>query len=184
MKESVNQFIQRMKEDPSFAQEVTNKTSKENLLAFAQSQGISLAMEDIDLVNEAIKQEWLENISTETPAGALIHKMMSDSAFAEKVISQQDPEEIIKIAAEEGVTLTSDDLQEANRQLQQRSGQSGAPTSGELSEEDLEQVAGGTLLSSVTEISIISSLVVTTMVTITAASLVSVTMKTLLGDAR
>ena len=88
-------------------------------MALAQSQGISLTTEDVDLVNEAIKQEWLESIDTETPAGAFVHKMMMDN----------------------------NDLQEANQQLQQISGQRGPTQKGELSEEDLEQDRGTFLLS-------------------------------------
>ena len=174
MKESVNQFIQRMKDDPSFAQKVIEHTSKEGVVALAQSQGIDLTTEDVDLVNEAMKQEWLESINTETPAGAFIHKMMEDTAFAEKIVTEQDLEEVIKLAAEEGLVLTLEDLQEANQQLQQMTGQRGPSQNGELSEEDLEQVAGGFALSSITEAVISSGFIVVTAVTITA-TLASIT---------
>ena len=170
MKESVNQFIQGMKEDPSFGQKVIECTSKEGVVALAQSQGISLTTEDVDLVNEAMKQEWLESINTETPAGAFVHKMMEDTAFAEKIVTEQDLEEVIKLAAEEGLVLTLEDLQEANQQLQQMTGQRDPTQNGQLSEEDLEQVAGGFALSSITEAVTMSGLMVSASITITAGA--------------
>lgn len=173
MKESVSQFIQRMKEDSIFAQQVTQETSRENLVAIAREQGVSLDVADIDTINEFIKQERLKGINTETPAGRLIHKMMADPVFAEKIITQQDLEEVIQLAAEEGIVLTSADVEEANGMLQQVSGASAKVENGELSEEDLEQVAGGIALSSASMVTA-STLGVTVMVTLMASAVITI----------
>lgn len=72
----------------------------------------------------------------------LLKKMSGDKAFAEKILSQTEKEKVIEIALEEGIALTLEDIDEANvviaKALEKQN-------EGELSEEELENVAGGFL---------------------------------------
>jgi predicted ribosomally synthesized peptide with nif11-like leader len=73
-------------------------------------------------------------------AEMLLKKMGEDKSFAEKILSQTEKEKVIEIARGEGIELTMEDIDEINesivKALQQKK-------EGELSEEELESVAGG-----------------------------------------
>jgi predicted ribosomally synthesized peptide with nif11-like leader len=76
----------------------------------------------------------------------LLKKMNEDKVFAEKILSQTEKEKVIEIAKGEGIELTMEGIDEANeiivKVLQPES-------EGELSEEDLEKVAGGGLFKDI-----------------------------------
>jgi predicted ribosomally synthesized peptide with nif11-like leader len=73
----------------------------------------------------------------------LLKKMSEDKAFAEKILSQTENEKVIEIAKGEGIEFTMEGIDEANeiiaKALQPKN-------EGELDEEDLEKVAGGSEL--------------------------------------
>ena len=71
----------------------------------------------------------------------LLKKLNEDKAFAEKVIAQTETEKVIEIAKNEGIELTIENIDEVNEILRQAISKQ---TEGELSEEELENVAGGT----------------------------------------
>ncbi|MBK5246749.1 MAG: Nif11-like leader peptide family natural product precursor [Peptostreptococcaceae bacterium] len=71
----------------------------------------------------------------------LLNKMKEDKAFAEKVIAQTETEKVIEIAKNEGIELTIENIDEVNEVLRQVISKQ---SEGELSEEELENVAGGT----------------------------------------
>ncbi|MEW9122496.1 MAG: Nif11-like leader peptide family RiPP precursor [Thermotaleaceae bacterium] len=69
----------------------------------------------------------------------LFAKMSEDKAFAEKLAGAQSPEAVQSIAAESGLTLTIEQVMEAKEILEKAL----ASKMGELSDEDLDEVAGG-----------------------------------------
>ena len=74
----------------------------------------------------------------------LLKKMKEDKAFAEKVLAQTEKEKVIEIAKNEGIELTLENIDEVNEVLTQAVSKQ---AEGELSEEELENVAGGTFAS-------------------------------------
>ncbi|MBK5246748.1 MAG: Nif11-like leader peptide family RiPP precursor [Peptostreptococcaceae bacterium] len=72
----------------------------------------------------------------------LFKKMNEDKSFAEKIMSQTDNEKLIEIAKGEGIELSVNDIDEANEIIRKALK---AKNEGELSEEELENVAGGTI---------------------------------------
>ena len=74
----------------------------------------------------------------------LLKKMKEDKAFAEKVLAQTEKEKVIEIAKNEGIELTLENIDEVNEVLSQAISKQ---DEGELSEEELENVAGGTCVS-------------------------------------
>lgn len=74
----------------------------------------------------------------------LFEEMNKDQKFAEKLLSLRETEEVIALAGEKGIALTGEDIEEANRLISATlDRQKGDGPGGELSEEDLEAVAGG-----------------------------------------
>jgi len=76
-------------------------------------------------------------------AEILLKKMGEDKSFAEKILTQTDKEKVIEIARGEEIELTMEDIDEINeaisKVLQQKK-------EGEITEEELENVAGGNAL--------------------------------------
>ncbi|MDD4565951.1 MAG: Nif11-like leader peptide family RiPP precursor, partial [Eubacteriales bacterium] len=62
--------------------------------------------------------------------------------FAEKILSQTEKEKVIEIAKGEGIDLTMEDIDEINEVLTKALQ---TKKEGELSEEELESVAGGVI---------------------------------------
>lgn len=153
---SVEHFIKRMKEDQNFAQKIVMCSTKEQLVKEAKMVGIELREEDINQVKEILRSETLTKTFETTDAGRFILKLMDDQDFALRVLKQPEVEGVIEVAKESGFALSQQDILEADRILGTHLGETNSVMNAELSEEDLEQVAGGTLLTS-TEI-IISSL--------------------------
>ncbi|MDD4565950.1 MAG: Nif11-like leader peptide family natural product precursor [Eubacteriales bacterium] len=106
-------------------------------------------------------------------AKMLLKKMGEDKAFAEKILSQTEKEKVIEIAKGEGIDFTMEDIDEINeavaKALQQKN-------DGELSEEELESVAGGILFettlvsAAIISTSLIASVLVTPGVTISVVT--------------
>lgn len=104
---------------------------------------------------------------------AFLKKMETDKAFAETILQQDEVEKVIELAAAEGIAITSADIDEANEvirkvfELQQ--------TEGELSEEELENVAGGTALATIigTLLSVASLGIITAFSSLTAGATIS-----------
>lgn len=82
----------------------------------------------------------------------LFTKMKEDKEFAEKILQQKEREKVIEIAKAEGINITLEDIDEANAIIQKSVNMQQSQTEGELSEEELENVAGGTLVSAVLSI--------------------------------
>jgi len=181
MSNPVKQFILKAKENPAFIQKIAALKTREEIVEAAKAEGIELSVEDIDTVNEALREESLKNIPKDTPVGKFISKLIEDKSFAELVMSQTDVEEVLRASKKSGIAITAEDLSEINKIIGTMSGAAPAePSYGELSEEDLEQVAGGFLGTSITEIvtsavtfSIISAATVSS-AAITAATAASV----------
>ena len=70
----------------------------------------------------------------------LIKKMQDDKDFAEQILTCKENDEAIVLAKEQGIDLTLENIVEVNEVLQFAQRQQ----DGELTEEELEQVAGGT----------------------------------------
>jgi predicted ribosomally synthesized peptide with nif11-like leader len=145
-------LIQKMKEDQEFAKKVLTYTN-----------------------NELLRNESLAQIDRSTSVGGLVGRMLEDKDFAEQFLRETEVEEAVKVAAQAGLSITEEDIQEANQILGRGTSAFLRNTGGELSEEDLENVAGGTLLTSIGElmITLISS-VVATVSTIVVSTVVSV----------
>lgn len=106
----------------------------------------------------------------------LLKKMGEDKLFAEKILSQTEKEKVIEIAKEEGIELTIEDIDEVNELLTKALQ---ARKEGELSEEELENVAGGILLETLVvtaSLSVTATIFSASMTLITAASLISATL--------
>jgi len=173
MSNSVEKFVLKCKEDVAFMQKIAAMKTREEIIEAAKTEDIQLTVEDIDAVNETLKQETLKSIPKDTPAGQFINKMIEDKAFAEKVMAQTESEEVIRIAKESSISLTAEDLAEANKTIAALAGVAPAQQSyGELSEEDLEQVAGGTISNIITK----SVAYTITSATVSMLSLSAVTM--------
>jgi predicted ribosomally synthesized peptide with nif11-like leader len=80
----------------------------------------------------------------------LLKKMLEDKSFAEKLLSQTEREKVIEIAGEEGIALTNENIDEINEIIKEIAAKQSA---GELTEEELETVAGGTLSAVISAIS-------------------------------
>ncbi len=174
MNEMTQTFIRRMKEDTEFRQKMAQQTSKEAMIEAAAEEGITLTSEDIDEINKTLKKETMDALDAEKASHQLVIKMMEEDAFAEKVMTQTETDDVIQVAKEAGMTLTEEDLQEANAILLALMGiRPGAAGKGELSEEDLEQVAGGTALTSISEITMSAALFTTMCVSVTVVTLAS-----------
>lgn len=72
----------------------------------------------------------------------LFKKMTEDKSFAEKILLQTEKEKVIELAKAEGITLTLEDIEGVNEIIRQTAQ---PKNEGELSEEELENVAGGTM---------------------------------------
>lgn len=77
---------------------------------------------------------------------SFLEKIAADQEFAALVTQTDDPEEVIKKAASKDISLTMDDVM-ASRDIINKVMQN--PSDGELSEKDLENVAGGIMLDTV-----------------------------------
>ncbi len=118
----------------------------------------------------------------------LFEKMKEDKTFAESILSQTEKEKVIELAKSEGIEMTLEDIDEANAIILK-----GIQTKqeGELSEEELENVAGGflievgiglltsaavaaTISASAAASAAFSASVVTTAASATAASIMSI----------
>ncbi|KOA20069.1 nitrogen fixation protein of unknown function [Clostridium homopropionicum DSM 5847] len=153
MSNPVEQFILKSKENPAFIQKIAALKTRKEIVEAAKAEGIELSVEDIDTVNEALREERLKNIPKDTPVGKFISKLIEDKSFAELVMSQTDVEEVLRVSKKSGIDITAEDLSEINKIIGTMSGAAPVqPSYGELSEEDLEQVAGGFLGTSITEI--------------------------------
>ncbi len=107
------------------------------------------------------------------PAEMLLKKMGEDKSFAEKILTQTENEKLIEIAKAEGIELTVEDIDEINEAVAKAMR---LKNDGELTEEELENVAGGDLILVATLISAVTVPAFTsaTSVIATAASLTSV----------
>ena len=83
--------------------------------------------------------------------------MHEDKEFAEKILVQDDPEKIIEIAMDEGIDITLDNINEMNELVKE----SLENSEGELSEEELEKVSGGTMLGVVISVGAIAMIYMT-----------------------
>jgi predicted ribosomally synthesized peptide with nif11-like leader len=173
-------FIQKMKEDQEFALKVLTCTTKEQVVEEAKAVDIDLREEEIDQINQVIKRENLNHIDQSVGSGQLVAKMIEDQEFVQRVLNQKDAEEVIEVAGEAGLFLTEEDVLEAERILGINLGALRS-NSGDLSEEDLEQVAGGTIFTSITEV-IISSLVTLSTIYASLIATAVVTLTTQLAD--
>jgi len=109
-------------------------------------------------------------------AETLLMKMGEDKSFAEKILTQTEKKEVIEIAKDEGIELTMEDIDEVNEMLTKALQ---AKKEGELSEEELESVAGGVVLEILTvtaSLSLTATIFSASMTLISAASLISATM--------
>ncbi|MDD4565940.1 MAG: Nif11-like leader peptide family natural product precursor [Eubacteriales bacterium] len=106
----------------------------------------------------------------------LLKKMGEDKLFAEKILSQTEKEKVIEIAKDEGVEITIEDIDEVNEMLTKALKMK---KEGELSEEELENVAGGVALEILTvsvSASLVSTIFSATMSLISASTLIRETM--------
>ena len=107
----------------------------------------------------------------------LIKKMQDDKNFAEKILTCTENDEVIALAKEEEVDLTLENIAEVNEVLQfaQRMEE------GELTEEELEQVAGGTIEWVLTAMSV-STVVSVAVTTAALSAAVSATVMSLVEE--
>ncbi len=68
-----------------------------------------------------------------------IKELFSDEAFVNSILEMETPEEVQKALAEKGIDLTIDEICTIQKSLSQ--------SDGELSEDDLENVAGGSIIA-------------------------------------
>ena len=71
----------------------------------------------------------------------LVQKMNEDKDFAEKILIQTEKEKVIELAKEEGIEITLANIDEVNEIIKEAMENL---HDGELSEEELESVSGGT----------------------------------------
>lgn len=81
----------------------------------------------------------------------LFKKMNEDKAFAEKLLSQTENEKLIEVAKEEGIELALEDIAEANEIIAKAMEKK---NEGELSEDELENVAGGGFIMTAISVSV------------------------------
>jgi len=80
----------------------------------------------------------------------LFEKMAEDEEFAKVILSQETSQSVIKIAGKEGIELTEENLNEVGSILKKyRNEDQIEMEEEELSDENLENVAGGSLFKSV-----------------------------------
>jgi predicted ribosomally synthesized peptide with nif11-like leader len=108
-----------------------------------------------------------------TPAEQLLQKMGEDKIFAEAILKQNEIEKVIELAKEEGIKLTQADIDETNAFIQ-KAVELQTNSDGELTEEELENVAGGTS-SLALAISITAFIFSVTSVSVSVSGLVSMT---------
>lgn len=69
-----------------------------------------------------------------------LKSLMADEAFVNKLLELETPEEVCAAFEKEGITVTADEISKLKEKLES------AGTEGELSEDALEEVAGGFML--------------------------------------
>lgn len=69
-----------------------------------------------------------------------LKSLMADEAFVNKLLEMETPEEVCAAFEKEGITVTADEVSKLKEKLES------AGTEGELSEDTLEEVAGGSVL--------------------------------------
>ena len=159
MKNAIDSFILKIKEDPEFAGKIGALSAKSEVVAEAKAAGLDLCEEDIDQVNKLLMEEYIESIQQSGSAGKLLARMLEDKDFAEQIISQNEADSVIEIAEKAGIMITAGDVDEVKRTLSLLSGSQISGATGELSEEDLEQVAGGVIFTSVTDFALTALLI-------------------------
>jgi predicted ribosomally synthesized peptide with nif11-like leader len=90
-----------------------------------------------------------------TSAEMLLKKMEADKSFTEKILSRTEMEEVIEIAKGEGIELTMEDIGEINEAIAKALQ---SKKEGELTAEELENVAGGDVMGGVYSIFFITQL--------------------------
>lgn len=73
-----------------------------------------------------------------------IKALMEQEGFVEKMLACEEPEDVQKLFGDNGVELSLEDVKAIGKALDRMDAQSG-----ELAEEDLQEVAGGVAISSV-----------------------------------
>lgn len=76
-----------------------------------------------------------------------IQKLVEDQEFVTKMLSCEEPEQVQKLFADNGVEVSLEEVKALGQSLATM-----AESDGELSEDDLEGVAGGSLLGAVSTI--------------------------------
>lgn len=76
-----------------------------------------------------------------------IKNLVEDQEFVTKLLACEEPEQVQKLFADNGVDVTLDDVKALGQSLSVM-----AESDGELSEDDLEGVAGGSLMSVVSTV--------------------------------
>ncbi len=95
----------------------------------------------------------------------LFKKMKEDKSFAEGILTQTEKEKVIELAKAEGIDLTLEDIDEANAIILKGVQ---AKQEGELSEEELENVAGGFLLEAIA-VSVLTTAIASASTAVSAA---------------
>lgn len=80
-----------------------------------------------------------------------LEKLASDAEFAEKAFNAESPEDLQKLAAVAGIELTMDDIMESKEILSKAFDKL---NQNELSDKDLEDVAGGMGVATATAITV------------------------------
>ncbi len=70
-----------------------------------------------------------------------VKSLMADEAFVNKLLEMETPEEVCAAFEKEGITVTADEISKVKEKLES------AGAEGELSEDSLEEVAGGVLIA-------------------------------------
>ncbi len=79
----------------------------------------------------------------------LYTKLEADKSLGEKLFSLETPEEVQGLLKEQGIEFTLDEINEIKEALAKSIAKAG---SGELSDEDLENVAGGGVITAIVAI--------------------------------
>lgn len=116
------------------------------------------------------------------PAIQLLQKMEEDKVFAEKIFQQTEMDDVLRIAKEKGFSLTVEDVIEVNALLNSFLKKNN--DFGELSEDDLELVAGGFAFEALTLTTAVVTIVTATAVgtLISASALITLTVNNAIND--
>ena len=124
---------------PEFMQELMDLETAEDVQKAMEQKGISLSIPEINKLQSADAGKPVHHYIHEKGESHMQEKLnalLEDEAFLNKMLNAENPEQVSALFAENGITMSAKEVEILRSRLENADG-------GELSEDQLENVAGG-----------------------------------------